>query len=638
MYSRGMRLGALLYVVAIACSPPDEALLLVTVKTDLVPGREFTAVHTELDRGGAVRTLDLPATPMDDFIEGHRVAEIGGLEPGPAAVRVELRDADGRVVLARNASLEVDGTTGLTLVFSRTCQGVVCPAPDGDPDATECVGARCVTPECTDASCLPSPCSSDGECADRASCTRALCVEGVCLEETRDEVCDDGEHCDPAGGCIADDAVPSFGTFAGGGIDSPGGVDVGPFGNVYVTGAFQGTIDLGSGPLTSAGGYDVFVASFTADGRPRWSRSFGGPDFEVGDGVAVDGDGNVALIGTFDARIDFGGGALVAEGEDDFFVASLTTDGEHRWSRRYGGAAPTTPFGNDAATAIAGSLDGLVAVGGKFRGTADFGGGPITSGSSDGFDGFVLVLGPDGSYRWARRFGTTRYNRVQALAFDAAGNLYASGYYEGTPDFGGGPAPSYFGIQDAVVIAFDATGAYRWSTVFGGSGFDWPLALDTNGSVVFAGGYFEGSAMLGDARLTSAGGRDGFMSGLDGSDGSVRWAWSFGGSACDSLNHAHVGASGRIFVTGELGGPMLDVGGHTVTSAGSSDVLIAEIGNDGTVLSAQSLGGPGGDGGRAVVATPSSLYLLGHVDGRECDDGPGDPSMQDTFLRRLPLP
>ena len=48
-----------------------------------------------------------------------------------------------------------------------------------------------------------------------------------------------------------------------------------PAGNVYVAGYFQGEIDLGGGPLTSAGSTDVFLAKFSADGTHMWSKRFG---------------------------------------------------------------------------------------------------------------------------------------------------------------------------------------------------------------------------------------------------------------------------------------------------------------------------------------------------------------------------
>ena len=67
-------------------------------------------------------------------------------------------------------------------------------------------------------------------------------------------------------------------------------------GDVLVTGRFSGTVDFGGGPLTSAGGYDIFVAKFSGvDGAHLWSQRFGSTDWDFGDGIAVDGSGNVLV-------------------------------------------------------------------------------------------------------------------------------------------------------------------------------------------------------------------------------------------------------------------------------------------------------------------------------------------------------
>ena len=52
----------------------------------------------------------------------------------------------------------------------------------------------------------------------------------------------------------------------------------------------------------------------------------------------IDGEENVVLAGTFDTTIDFGGDKLVAGSRTDIFLAKLGKNGEHIWSRRFGGA------------------------------------------------------------------------------------------------------------------------------------------------------------------------------------------------------------------------------------------------------------------------------------------------------------
>src|SRR5438105_2138915 len=77
-------------------------------------------------------------------------------------------------------------------------------------------------------------------------------------------------------------------------------------GDFYVTGNFYGTLDFGGGPLTSAGGYDIFVAKFSSAGSHLWSKRFGSPKLsavvtEWGSGIGWDPtDNTVVVTGMFD--------------------------------------------------------------------------------------------------------------------------------------------------------------------------------------------------------------------------------------------------------------------------------------------------------------------------------------------------
>ena len=117
-------------------------------------------------------------------------------------------------------------------------------------------------------------------------------------------------------------------------------------GNVFViASSYQGSINFGGGNLTSKGFYDIFVASFTNSGVHRWSKSFGGTSSDGGHNVAVDSSGNVFVTGYYHGSVDLGGGTLASKGSYDIFVASLTTSGLHRWSNSFGGQSRDLSYG-----------------------------------------------------------------------------------------------------------------------------------------------------------------------------------------------------------------------------------------------------------------------------------------------------
>ncbi|WP_437806013.1 hypothetical protein [Sorangium sp. So ce1078] len=111
-------------------------------------------------------------------------------------------------------------------------------------------------------------------------------------------------------------------------------------GNVLLTGALQGSADFGGGPRTSAGGSDVFVAKLSAGGAHLWSQRFGGTGEERGKAIGSGGTaGTIVVAGDFEEAIDLGGGPLSSAGGKDIFAAQLDASGGHAWSRRFGDAS-----------------------------------------------------------------------------------------------------------------------------------------------------------------------------------------------------------------------------------------------------------------------------------------------------------
>src|SRR5206468_3415458 len=85
---------------------------------------------------------------------------------------------------------------------------------------------------------------------------------------------------------------------------------------------------------------DVLLAKFSGiDGSSLWAKSFPGPGLEQPNGIATDGNGNVAITGCFAYTVNLGGGVLSATpaGNDDVFVAKYSGSGAHLWSERFGG-------------------------------------------------------------------------------------------------------------------------------------------------------------------------------------------------------------------------------------------------------------------------------------------------------------
>ncbi|MBI4701132.1 MAG: SBBP repeat-containing protein, partial [Deltaproteobacteria bacterium] len=94
-------------------------------------------------------------------------------------------------------------------------------------------------------------------------------------------------------------------------------------GNAVVTGYFDGAVDFGGGVLPSAGTYDILAAKFAPAGGHLWSKRFGDGSNQLGYDIAADGLGNVLMTGEFQGTVDFGAGPLTSAGLRDIFVAKL---------------------------------------------------------------------------------------------------------------------------------------------------------------------------------------------------------------------------------------------------------------------------------------------------------------------------
>jgi Fibronectin type III domain/Beta-propeller repeat len=287
-------------------------------------------------------------------------------------------------------------------------------------------------------------------------------------------------------------------------------IAVDPSGDVVITGQFLGTVDFGLGPLTSAGGWDIFVAKYAGiDGTPLWAKRLGGPLDNTGLGVAVDSLGDVVVTGYSYGVADFGGPApLTSAGDRDIFLAKYrASDGAYLWAKLIGSTAL------EQGNAVALDAADNILLTGSFTGTVNFGGpGSLSSAHLLISDAFVAKYTGTGAYLWAQRFGGTNGDWGSALAVDGSNNVVVTGAFQGTVDFGNGPLTSA-GSFDIFLLQLPSTGGTPlWSRRFGSPGDERSLALAAglDGSVAVT-GYFPGTVDFGDGPLTSAGSNDIFL-------------------------------------------------------------------------------------------------------------------------------
>ncbi len=426
------------------------------------------------------------------------------------------------------------------------------------------------------------------------------------------------------------------------GKDRTGSIAIDADGNVLVAGRFEGTVDVDPGPgttlLTSNGGTDVFVASYDPSGNLNWALSFGGPNDEVSNGIAVDPSGNVIVTGHFWDSMDVDPGpgtfTLTSNGERDVFVVSFSSSGTLNWALSFGGV------GWDAGQDLIVDNAGNVLVVGHFEDSMDVDPGPGTTLlTSNGWeDPFVASYDPNGNLNWAFSFGGITRDRGYDIAVDELGNIYITGFFgvsidvdpgPGTTTLTGGQGHSFY------VASYDPGRSLRWAFSFG-TGTQYftegrAIATDGAGNVIVT-GRFGGTADVdpgpGTTLLTSNGGDDVFLASYD-SGGNLNWALNFGDVNRDVAYGLAVDPQGNAVITGIFRGSVdVDPGPDTVTLTSNSqgDTFVASYDPNGNLNWAFSFGDTALDVGNGVaIDDRGRVAIVGDFSG-SVDVDPGSAS------------
>ena len=373
--------------------------------------------------------------------------------------------------------------------------------------------------------------------------------------------------------------------FGSSAFDLAAGVATDEDGNVFVAGYTSGAL-VGE----SAGSDDAIVRAFDARGTTLWTRQFGTAAWDRAYGVAVDGSGNVLVVGVT-------AGALAGSslGYEDVFVRTYDRHGVALWTRQFGSTS------TDVGTHVAADDAGTIAVVGYTHG-------PLAGHYYGSFDVFVRTYDAAGTEVWTRQFGTENADFAYAVAFDQTGNVVVAGSTAGSL------ASVNAGGLDAFVAKFDAEGTLLWRQQFGTPEDDVANAMivDRAGNVVVAG--FTAGALTG----SNLGDRDVFVRKFD-ADGRVLWTRQFGTGQADTAYGVAVDGGDNVVVVGATAGAL--VGEH----GGDDDVFVRKFDADGQVLWTRQFGTAAADAayGVAVDAT-GHVLVAGATAGRLGAEHVGD--------------
>jgi hypothetical protein len=228
-----------------------------------------------------------------------------------------------------------------------------------------------------------------------------------------------------------------------GGAVNPKALVIDTLGRVTVAGSFTGTINPGTGSLTSAGSADILLATFDMSGWPLRARRFGGAGGDSAFSIVRAANDDFVLAGVVGSGADLGQGPIVVTTSAASYVARIASDFTPIWSRAFDTYSHASGVAIDAT--------GEIALVGSFAGTWMLGTTPLLARGTD--DAFLLRLGPSGETRWARSFGVAGWSGFTGITATSGGWLGTGAFYDRI-DLGGGPHPTA-GEADGFLMAVE---------------------------------------------------------------------------------------------------------------------------------------------------------------------------------------
>lgn len=293
----------------------------------------------------------------------------------------------------------------------------------------------------------------------------------------------------------AGDLLWGFGLGASGYYDEIYRISADAAGNVVVYGDFSGTADFDPGPATfeltsPAGQYTEYLAKYSAAGELVWAFGTGGEYF-LSD-VVADPAGSVFVTGRFQGTVDLDPGSATFELSSPLlawsnYLAKYSATGELLWAFLVDGDMSPQELAIDP--------EGSLYVTGYCGGTVDFDPGPgafeLTFDPS--YEAmFLAKYTSTGEFAWASGI-QVEVEHGATIAVDPAGNVLIAAEHQGKAVFGLTPGsfelPGLNDDHDSFVAKYSPTGGFLWAVSFAGPGGEEPagIAADATGNVYVVG-------------------------------------------------------------------------------------------------------------------------------------------------------
>lgn len=381
-----------------------------------------------------------------------------------------------------------------------------------------------------------------------------------------------------------------------------------------------------------------------------WANQVSGSIDDSGNGIAMDSNGNVFVTGIFSGTLTIGTEMLESTGSYDSFIIKYDSNGNFLWAKS------SDNNGNNACYGVSTDEFGNCIITGKFYDSITFDDWTLTSSGSK--DIYLVKLDPNINVIWAKKAGGIDDDSGGAIAVNNLGEIFISGYFEGTAYFDSviltNPEPRVFIAKydidgnviwaretnvlftrglgpnitaddfgnccitthidgssetDMYVAKYDLNGNVSWSRIIDGAGsytYDYGqgIAVDSLGNV-FVAGVFDGTLNFASDTLDCSGSsswEDIFLAKYD-PNGNELWARQLCGVHYEHGQTLSIvtDREDNIIVIGYFEGSV-NLEEITLTSNGDKDIFVCKYDSNGDLLWALNNGGLSHDRGSSIAA------------------------------------
>ena len=387
----------------------------------------------------------------------------------------------------------------------------------------------------------------------------------------------------------------SISNVGGTGNDEGNGIAVDGNGNILVAAEIDGTATIGNTSYTTSNKAALLI-KYDNDYNVLWSKLIEGTSYTINTEVITGSNNDIYIAISFSGTLSVEGTSFSAVNKD-IVIVRYDTYGNFQWAAQAG-------CDNQMLLAEIGIDDSdNIYITGDFNGNATLGANTISSSLADFY---VAQCNSSGSWQWAVQSTSTDYAETYDLIVNGS-DVYVSGWMGGTTTIG---TETFSGIN-GFLAKYNSSGTFQW--VEGFTTTDYvsgdALATDSNNDILLTGAAYA-TTVIGDSTFTISG-EAMFLTKYT-SAGVFEWAEIVESDNSVYSRGIEIDKNDNIIILGQMKGN-IDFDGTAINTNGNSNMFVAQFDTARNLTWLEYGEGPTGNG--IALDSDEVAHIIGHFSG-----------------------